>query len=153
MLGFAQEDQTSTDNNTCYLPFDFSFDCFSTPSESLAKHPLATEDETPIDSIALQPSLIEFRAQQRACSELGEIIDFLENNSSDKLGQKVADRKLRSLQVKCKNCSIDPTDVCLKYYDAFAEHGENYLFVVPVSLRRQFLYAHHNAPLSGGHRG
>ena len=38
-------------------------------------------------------------------------------------------------------------------FDPFAEDGTNYLFVVPVSLHRQFLYAHYNAPLSGGHRG
>ena len=66
MLGFAQEDQISTDNNTCYLPFDFSFDCLSTRSESLTKHDLATEDESPVGSIALQPSLIKFRAQPKS---------------------------------------------------------------------------------------
>ena len=41
----------------------------------------------------------------------------------------------------------------MKYLDPLADVTENYLFVVPVTLRRHFLYAHHNAPLSGGHRG
>ena len=105
------------------------------------------------DVTALQPSFIEFRAQQRACPELGEIISYPEHTSPDKLGQKVTDKKLRSLQVKCKNYFNDPLDGCLKYLDPLADVTENYLFDVPITLRRQFLYAHHNAPLSGGHRG
>ena len=61
----------------------------------------------------------------------------------------MASKKLRSLEIKCKNYSIDPIDGCLKYFDPFAEDGTNYLFVVPMSLRGQFLHAHHNAHFQG----
>ena len=153
LLGFDSHDHLFHNPSVGYLPFDFASDCLVTLPDTQNYTDNATDDDTQLDFIALQPSLIEFRAQQRACTELGEIIDFLERTSLDKLGQKIASKKLRSLEIKCKNYSIDPIDVCLKYFDPFAEDGTNYLFVVPVSLRRQFLYAHHNAPLSGGHRG
>ena len=152
MLGLDHPDNISTTHTSGNIPFDFVFDSFVNTTDH-SKHDKDTEDDSLSDVTALQPSLVEFRAQQRACPELGEIINYLEHTSPDKLGQKVAGKNLRSLQVKCKNYFIDPLDGCLKYLDPLADVTDNYLFVVPVTLRRQFLYAHHNAPLSGGHRG
>jgi hypothetical protein len=45
-----------------------------------------------------------------------------------------------------------PNDGCL-YYNDITDPDNRPLLVVPATLRRQFMYAHHNAPLSGGHRG
>ena len=108
LLGFDSHDQLFHNSSIGYLPFDFTFDCLVTLPDTQSYTDNATNDDTQRDFIALQPSLIEFRAQQRACTELGEIIDFLERTSLDKLGQKVASKKLRSLEIKCNNYFIDP---------------------------------------------
>ena len=135
MLGLDHPDNISTTHTLGNIPFDLAFDSFVNTTDHTA-HDNDTEDDSLPGVTALQPSLVEFRAQQRACPELGEIINYLEHTSADKLGQKVADRKLRSLQVKCKNYFIDPLDGCLKYLDPFADVTENRLSVVPVTLRR-----------------
>ena len=64
-------------------------------------------------------------------------------------------KKNSKLNVKSKFYFIDLSDNCLHYENPFLESGESNVkpLVVPKSLRRHFLYAHHNAPLTGGHRG
>ena len=64
-------------------------------------------------------------------------------------------KKNSKFNVKSKFYFIDLSDDCLHYEDPLLENGESNVkpLVVPKSLRRHFLYAHHNAPLNGGHRG
>lgn len=99
--------------------------------------------------IALKPSLDEFPTEQQSCPETGTIYKHLKATLSN------AKQKNSKLNVKSKFYFIDPSDDCLHYEDPLLENGESNVkpLVVPNSLRRHLLYAHHNAPLTGGHRG
>lgn len=99
--------------------------------------------------IALKPSLDKFPTQQQSCPETGTIYKHLKATLSN------AKQKNSKLNVKSKFYFIDPSDDCLHYEDPLLENGESNVkpLVVPNSLRRHLLYAHHNVPLTGGHRG
>ena len=102
----------------------------------------------PEQLIALKP-LDEFRTEQQSCPETGTIYKHLK---ATLLNAK--QKKNSKFNVKLKFYFIDPSDDCLHYEDPLLESGESNVkpLVVQKSLRH-FLYSHHNAPLTGGHRG
>jgi hypothetical protein len=105
---------------------------------------LSPENELAQDQlIALKPSLFEFRDEQRLCPELMPIIQYLTDLSPEQSPEKNS---------KFQGYEVNYNDGCL-YYNDITDPDNRPLLVVPATLRRQFMYAHHNAPLSGGHRG
>ena len=125
--------------------FAVEVDLSSNPNSQLSSSATEPESDDELDPdhlIALKPSLFEFRDEQRTCLELHPIIEcFLEPNSENS-----------KKQGKFPRYYLDNHDGCLYYHDS-NNLDTGPLLVVPSTLRRQFMYAHHNAPLSGGHRG
>ena len=64
LLGFDSYDHLFQNSSVSYLSFDFAFDCLVTLPDTQSYTDNATDDNTQPDFIDLQPSLIEFRAQQ-----------------------------------------------------------------------------------------
>jgi hypothetical protein len=87
--------------------------------------------------------LFEFRDEQRLCPELMPIIQYLTDLSPEQSPEKHS---------KFQGYEVNYNDGCL-YYNDITDPDSRPLLVVPATLRRQFMHAHHNAPLSGGHRG
>ena len=125
--------------------FAVEVDLSSNPNSQLSSSATEPESDDKLDPdhlIALKPSLFEFRDEQCTCPELHLIIEcFLEPNSENS-----------KKQGKFPGYFLDNHDGCLYYHDS-NNLDTGSLLVVPSTLRRQFMYAHHNAPLSGGHRG
>ena len=74
MLDLDHPDNISTTHTLGNIPFNFAFDSFVNTTDH-SMHDNNTEDNSLSDITALQPSLLEFRAQQRACPEL--VISFI----------------------------------------------------------------------------
>ena len=70
LLGFDSHDHLFHNSSVGYLPFDFAFHCLVTLPDTQSYTDNATNDDTQPDFIVLQPSLLEFKVQQRACTEL-----------------------------------------------------------------------------------
>ena len=125
--------------------FAVEVDLSSNPNSQLSSSATEQESDDELDPdhlIALKPSLSEFRDEQRTCPELHPIIEcFLEPSYENS-----------KKQGKFPGYYLDNRDGCLYYHDS-NNLDTGPLLVVPSTLRRQFMYAHHNAPLSGGHRG
>ena len=69
MLGLDHPDNISTTHTLGNIPFNFAFDSFVNTTDH-SMHDNDTEDDSLSDITALKPSLVEFRAQWRACPEL-----------------------------------------------------------------------------------
>ena len=125
--------------------FAVEVDLSSNPNSQLSSSAAESESDDELDPdhlTALKLSLFEFRDEQRTWPELHPIIEcFLEPNSENS-----------KKQGKFPGCYLDNHDNCLYYHDS-NNLDTGPLLVVPSTLQSQFMYAHHNAPLSGGHRG